>query len=118
MTENVDWELKDRRIAWMNINSACSTILAARITSGLYKPKNNKEAIAELLDAIDIEFQSFLNIGSSSKVVKSETPKPVSSGKFYCTICNKEVSEKVKDYSERKFGKPLCYECQNETPAE
>ena len=57
-----DWELKDRRIAWMNINSACASVVAARINAGLFKPKSREDAIQDLLSSITIEFEAFLCI--------------------------------------------------------
>lgn len=56
------WERKDRRVAWMNINNACSQILAARINAGLYKPKDKTETIKELLDMIHLEYADFLSL--------------------------------------------------------
>ena len=105
-----DWEKKDMRIGWMNINSSCANILAARITAGLFKPKNNQEAMKELLDMISVEFSEFQTVG----VVKPSLPTSGSTGKFYCTHCQKEITEKVKDFSERKFLTALCMECQKE----
>ena len=103
-----DWEKKDMRIGWMNCNTSASIIIAARINAGLYKPKDNKEAMKELLDCISIEFAAFQNIDSNK-----EKPIEKSTGKFYCTDCNKEITEKIKDFSERKYLKPLCMDCQN-----
>ena len=99
-----DWELKDRRIAWMNCNTSASVIIAARINAGLFKPKDNKEAMKELLDAITIEFGAFLDMSLEKKIKKAS---------WFCTLCNKEITEKVKAFSEDKFGRALCYECQN-----
>jgi len=28
--------------------------------------------------------------------------------KYYCSICKEEIEEKVNDYSNKQFGKPLC----------
>ena len=56
------WEKKDRRMAWMNINTACSTILAARIQAGIITPKNKEDTIKELLDMIRIEYAEYLTI--------------------------------------------------------
>lgn len=100
-----DWEKKDMRIGWMNINSACAGIIAARINAGLFKPKDNKAAMQELLDSIGIEFAAFQNIG-----LKEVQPPAV--GKFYCTDCNKEITVAEKEFSERKYLKSLCRDCQ------
>ena len=114
-----NWELKDRRMAWMNMNSACSNILAARIEAGLFKPKDNKEAIKELLDAIGIEFSVYLTLGIGEGSPKGGEEKPLPQkpkGKtdysFFCSECNVGISEKVKDYSESNFGLALCFDCQ------
>ncbi len=32
---------------------------------------------------------------------------------FYCDKCGVSISEKVWDYSVEKYGRPLCYKCQN-----
>ena len=32
--------------------------------------------------------------------------------KIICVECNDGISEKVKDYSEQNYGRPLCYKCQ------
>jgi hypothetical protein len=58
----VDWELIARRTAWENCNNACSAILSARISAGLVKHKDTKEAVDDLLRAISIEFEAFLCI--------------------------------------------------------
>lgn len=118
-----NWELKDRRIAWMNVNTACSTIIAARINAGLYKPKDNKEAMKELLAAISIEFEGFLSIGVGNPVGGEEKPpkeeKKEAVGAVVCGSCGLEVvSKKVRDYSLEHFGKVLCYDCQNKPGAE
>lgn len=59
----------------------------------------------------------------ASSFVRTETPggkpvKPAAVGK--CTSCGRDVNEKTADYSKSKFGKVLCYNCQqklNGTPA-
>lgn len=108
-----DWERKDRRIAWMNTNTACSQIIAARIQAGLFKPKNNKEAMNELLDAINIEFSQFLTleVGEESKQKETIAPKKMEQAKWFCE-CGKPCSDKVKNFSEEKWGVTLCFDCQ------
>jgi len=118
MTELVDWELKDRRIAFMNINSAVAQITSARINAGLFKPKDQKEAMADLQKGIEIEFSAFLNISSShpqgqNKEKETIASPPSSSPKNRkCEECKKDITEKVADYSYNKFGKQLCFDCQ------
>ena len=36
----------------------------------------------------------------------------VSDSDLYCNYCGEQVSEKVRDYSKEKFGKTVCYKCQ------
>ena len=31
-----------------------------------------------------------------------------------CAACGKGITQKVADYSQKKFGKPLCYDCQKD----
>lgn len=122
-----DWELKDRRIAWMNCNTSASVIISARINAGLFKPKDNKEAMKELLDAIGIEFGAFLSIVGDKPVspgipVKSETPKQTTNGKlkdtntkdqvYVCTDCNLDITWQEMKYSEKFYGVALCRNCQ------
>lgn len=110
---DVDWERKDRRIAWMNINTACSNIIAARIQAGLLKPKNNTEAMKELVDAINIEFSQFLTLEAGEETPRTTmtvAPKQEAS-KWFCD-CGKPVSEKVKNFSEDKWGSIMCFDCQ------
>ena len=33
-------------------------------------------------------------------------------GKYYCSKCNKNIEEKVYNYSKKEFGKVLCRDCQ------
>lgn len=33
-----------------------------------------------------------------------------------CSNCGKSISDKVANYSQGKYGKPLCYDCQNKSP--
>jgi hypothetical protein len=113
-----DWELKDRRMAWENINSACSGILSARITAGLYKPKDGKDSMKELISMIDIEFQAFLNLASPTKKEESSNgdssspPKKQEEYDWFCSECAKGVTERVKEFSNDKFGSTLCFDCQ------
>lgn len=127
MTET-DWELKDRRIAWENINSGCSQILSARITAGLFKPKDNKDAMKELLDSIGIVYASFLDLNGISGGAEKNKREPEASSQtqnspfvippsgspspptgWYCDICSMQITDKEKKYSEDKCeGQHLC----------
>ena len=127
MTELVDWELKDRRIAFMNINSAVAQITAARINAGLFKPKDQKEAVSDLLKGIDIEMSQFLNISSKTSIPspqeqKTETkgvcsspsvpPSSSSPKNRKCEECKTDIDEKVAGYSFKHYGRQLCRSCQ------
>jgi len=157
-----DWELKDRRIAWMNINSACASVVAARINAGLFKPKSREDAIQDLLSSITIEFEAFLNIRTkdtshktdvggpsteeespvtSSSPNKSEPflkdvgskpfvgaspPSPQKKGKgkvvegeWFCSTggCGQKVSTRVWEFSNDKYGRTLCFDCQDQEKA-
>ena len=127
-----DWELKERRMAWENIETACSRILAARMINGSYTEKDTKKIMKELRDMRTIEFEAFLNIPSgepgkkniisphhpedttavSSVSSSPGSPPPPRQGCFYCTDCNLEITVAEKDFSERRYFKPLCRECQ------
>jgi hypothetical protein len=43
------------------------------------------------------------------------TSKP-SESKYKCEKCDENISEKVKGFSEKKFGMPLCMDCQKTIP--
>ena len=46
-------------------------------------------------------------------VTKSSTPKARVATKLVCHDCGSAISQKVADYSQGKFGKFLCYDCQH-----
>ena len=96
----------------------------AEITSKLYLFLSNTAAlkyayIGGLCIAMSDDPESDTNATYQLPPKKSE-PKPNGSeivGK--CDKCGKGISQKVIDYSTKKCGKPLCYECQKrngETP--
>lgn len=45
---------------------------------------------------------------------KEETPKypPKTDKKYYCSNCEKEITSAEYKYSQNKYGKPLCRDCQ------
>jgi len=153
-----DWELKDRRIAWMNINSACASVVAARINAGLFKPKSREDAIQDLLSSITIEFEAFLcikndtshktDVGGPSAgdepsftssspnkscfnqdgsiPVGASPPSPQKKGKgkvvegeWFCSTggCGQKVSTRVWEFSNDKYGRTLCFDCQDQEKA-
>ena len=50
---------------------------------------------------------------SVSPGTKSSTPKTRGATKLICHDCGSAISQKVADYSQSKFGKFLCYDCQH-----
>lgn len=44
---------------------------------------------------------------------KSSPPKTRAATKLVCHDCGSAISQKVADYSQAKFGKFLCYDCQH-----
>lgn len=44
---------------------------------------------------------------------KGEEPTNTTEG-FICNKCGVEITKKVNDYSEKKYGKALCFKCQKE----
>lgn len=49
---------------------------------------------------------------------KPEENAPRSNGEGFipkCAVCGVEITEKVHDYSAKKFGKPLCMSCQKKS---
>ena len=110
-----DWERKDLRIGWMNINTACSNILAARINIGL-KHTDNAAAVKDLLDMINIEFAEFQKVGEKEA---TETTKESSkeSPSYVCERCSRhgkdtKITSGVADFSRKNFGEQLCMDCQ------
>lgn len=107
------WEKKDRRIAWMNINTACSNILSARINANLVSHKDNKEAVEDLLKMVDIEFNAFLNIDTKKTVTKSKDESRL------CERCARKgkdtkITTGIAEFSMENYGEQLCMDCQKE----
>lgn len=50
---------------------------------------------------------------SISTATKSSSPKTRAATKLVCHDCGSGISQKVADYSQAKFGKFLCYDCQH-----
>lgn len=44
---------------------------------------------------------------------RSSTSRPRTATKLVCHDCGSSISQKVADYSQAKFGKFLCYDCQH-----
>lgn len=85
-----------------------------------------KYALNGLFNIDDTKDSDFTNTGSSEPQKKASTPAkaeypaktnaPVndSTGDFQptCSNCGKPITVKVHDYSAKKFGTPLCMDCQ------
>lgn len=52
------------------------------------------------------------NKASSQPTTPKIESKPTTDDILQCSDCHKEITEKIHDYSAKKFGKPLCYDCQ------
>jgi len=143
MTET-DWELKDRRIGWMNCNTNAAAMIQALAVAGAFKGKDEEYIRKQFEQYRGIDYASFLDlnggadkqhlpeekpgepersIGSSSQpkedsFFKKPAGSPASPKKkkkgFACSECLVPIEEKVKDYSERNFGRALCYKHQDE----
>lgn len=87
-------EQKDKLIARMNVLAHATAIFIAGKSDSVLKT-------AELM-----EKWVWRDIG--------QTAAPISKGgvQHLCSDCHTEVSQKVKEYSEQKFKKILCFECQ------
>ena len=145
-----NWELKDRRIGWMNCNTNAAAQIMAMATAGAYKDKDEAYIRKQFVHYRDIDYASFLDLdkcdGGATQLsgVKNGEPDPSSShthlhpkpvffetasgspaspkkgkGKtvagWFCSTdgCGQPVSEKVYLYSNDKYGKTLCFACQD-----
>lgn len=111
MTENVDWELKDRRIAWQSITKGLCEVQAALISSGCKKFENLKDAMKDINDARLIEMALFIGIDSGegflSAASKTGDPK-----NYICEKCNAKITEGVSNWSLKEYNRALCMKCQ------
>jgi hypothetical protein len=69
-----------------------------------------------------VEYTGFEEVDyEPSKEDKPHTPpkapqQPKSDNKYSCDKCHADISDKVKGFSEKKFGIPLCMDCQKTVP--
>jgi hypothetical protein len=117
------WAAKDKRISKQNAVNNSTNFVTACIQAGVFKPKDLEkgfDAIKEYMDKIFVlTYESGTGtpcgeertsaIASPQSKQKSETD-----WKFFCTKCQKGISEKVRDFSEEKYRVTLCYDCQQE----
>ena len=52
-------------------------------------------------------------VSSTPPQNRSSTPRTRTTTKLVCHDCGSPISQKVADYSQAKFGKFLCYDCQH-----
>lgn len=99
-------------------NSKANTILK------MAKKRAQIDAVLTVASLSEIFTQDFDDLPEDEK----PTTKPIVEGlkeqvkkseekKLYCSSCNKEVSQKVADFSQDKFGTILCMDCQKEVKA-
>ena len=145
---DTNWELKDRRIGWMNCNTNAAAQIMAMATAGVFKGKEESYIRHQFELYRTIDYASFLDLdkcggGASQLPAEKKLGEPVISssshthstlfetvsgsppspkkgkGKtvvgWFCSTegCGQPVSEKVRFYSQEKFGKTLCYDCQD-----
>lgn len=49
-----------------------------------------------------------------TEVPQSNKESKVKNGNDKCSSCDESISEKVNSFSSKKYGKPLCFECQKQ----
>jgi hypothetical protein len=97
------WEKKDKRIATMNAFSNSTNFISACINAGIYQPKSVDDAFEAINKYMDLIYKKIYG-----EEVKEEEKKP-----YHCQQCNKEVTERVKEYCDEYFkGETYCIDCQ------
>jgi len=120
-------------------------VIQAKVTTekGIYNGLGNatvqrdarlKNAILELAETraiaralrfagYGVEYTGFEEVDGSEdkpytppKADKTSTDKKPSESKYSCDKCHIGISEKVKSFSMKKFGIPLCMDCQKTIP--
>ncbi len=77
---------------------------------------NDKREINHLV-IVDEKGNERYRLGSRSVTPKTEEPprvdkKPTENSTLKCTDCDADITENVKNYSEKNMGKALCFDCQ------
>ena len=140
-----DLELKDRRVAYVSLMKSICGIQSALIESKMVKFNSLKDALVDVRMSLQVEFEAFLVIGTKShpdsegqteevdqgpssptsfivsggSVSPSPSPHKKKETTWFCSTggCGEHVSQKVFDYSNDKFGRTLCFECQEKERA-
>lgn len=113
MNEKIDssvWEKKDIRMSKMNANTTSANLMAAFIQCGAFKPKDLKEGFKEF-ESYREKIFDYVYPDAPSHIEGEQKTSPPSS-LWYCSECNAEITERVKDWSETNMGKALCFDCQ------
>jgi hypothetical protein len=115
------WERKDKRISKQNAINNSTNFVIACIQAGVFKPKDLEKGFDAIKEYMDKIFELTYGTGTpcgeerTSAIASPQSKqKSESDWKFFCTKCNKGISEKVRDFSEDKYQTALCYDCQQE----
>jgi hypothetical protein len=116
------WAAKDKRISKQNAINNSTNFITACIQAGVFKPKDLEkgfDAIKEYMDKIFIlTYESGTGTPCGEEKSSIASPKAKSSkAEFFCSECQAVIPEIAKNYSEKKFGQALCYDCQKDARA-
>lgn len=65
------------------------------------------------IDASIASAEEIINAAVNQNIQPEEKKKPEEKKlTYYCSNCNKEITQKVAEFSNSKFGTELCYDCQ------
>ena len=118
---DTNWELKDRRIGWMNCNTNAAAQIMAMATAGAYKDKDEAYIRKQFVHYRDIDYASFLdlNMGASQQhIIPSEekngepdfsTSSQTQSSPFFGNGSGSPASPKKKKKS--NGGSFFCVDC-------
>lgn len=93
-------------------NSKANTILK------MAKKRSQIDAVLTVASLSEIFTQDFDDLPENQEPTTKETVNKVKEDiknqaeALYCVGCGAEISQKVADYSQEKYGKALCYDCQ------
>lgn len=93
-------------------NSKANTILK------MAKKRAQIDAVLTVASLSEIFTQDFDDLPENQEPTTKETVNKVKEDiknqaeALYCVDCGTEISQKVADYSQEKYGKALCYDCQ------
>ena len=93
-------------------NSKANTILK------MAKKRAQIDAVLTVASLSEIFTQDFDDLPENQEPTTKETVNKVKEDiknqaeTLYCVECGAEISQKVADYSQEKYGRSLCYDCQ------